>query len=230
MAKRLVLCAFVTVTLAFAQGAIANVREVTSVYHLFSGKFKLGEVTETLVIEANRYHIESVAKPILGFILPTLTLSSRGTVTADGLRPDHFSQKLSNRPEKTITADFDWDNNVLNLKFNGKEEQHELKPLTFDTLSLRYQFIFTPPTGDGTVFLTTGKKLEEYPYRVLKEETIMTPSGKILTLHVQRVSKQDEPHFDLWLGKDSHYLPVKVVAQDDDRRLEQVLVKIKIDE
>lgn len=211
---------------ALGQGAL---REVTSVYHMYRGKFKLGEVTETFVIRDNRYEIESVARPILGFLLPSLTIVSRGTVTPQGLKPEHFSQSVSNRPHKTISADFDWDNGVLRLHFHGKEELHELKGPTYDTLSLRYQFLFTPPTVDGKVHLTTGKKLEEYEYRVLKEEKVSTPSGQLDALHVAKVVAEHEPRFDLWLGKEQRYLAVKVVAEDDEQRFEQVLAKVKFD-
>jgi hypothetical protein len=230
MAPRLMFSRYLLALLLLGSCGVASaaVHEVHSVYHLYLGKNKLGEVTETFIVSADRYEIESVAKPILGFLLPTLTQKSRGTVTSEGLRPDHFSQHISNRPEKTATADFDWEKGVLSLSFGGKHRQHDLKPQTFDSLSLKYQFLYVPPTGDGTVFLTTGRKLEEYQFRVLNEETVVTPIGKSEALHIAKVTKDDESTFDLWLSKERHYLPVKVVAQDEEQKLEQLLASMKI--
>ncbi len=211
--------------------AHAEVREINTTYSLFKGTLKLGEVTEKFTVRDNKYRIESVAKPILSWLLPTLTQTASGTVTADGLRPDHFTQTISNKPEKSRVADFNWGDHELVLTRNGDVSKHELKPLTFDSLSLKYQFMFTPPQNDGSVTLTDGKKVEAYPYRVLKDQMVKTPAGQYDTLHVAKIKDdQNEASFELWLGKDQHYVPVKVMAANDEHMLEQVLTKIVIDE
>jgi Protein of unknown function (DUF3108) len=211
--------------------AHAEVREISTTYSLFKGSLKLGEVKEKFTVRDNKYHIESVAKPILSWLLPTLTQTASGTVTADGLRPDHFTQTISNKPEKSRAADFNWGEHELVLTRNGDVSKHELKPLTFDSLSLKYQFMFTPPQNDGSVTLTDGKKVEAYPYRVLKDQMVKTPAGQYDTLHVAKIKDdQNEASFELWLGKDQHYVPVKVMAANDEHMLEQVLTKIVIDE
>jgi Protein of unknown function (DUF3108) len=207
----------------------AEVRAVQSVYHLYYGKIKLGDVTEKFTIRDGQYFIESVARPVLSWLLPTLSATSEGTVTAQGLRPRRYEQRLSNKPDKTISADFDWPNNTLHLKSKDKHEQHELKGATFDNLSLKYQFLFTPPNGDGSVYLTTGKKLYQYHYKVLNDEVVTTPLGKMNAMHVAKIAAADEAKFDLWLGKDKHFLPVKVLAEDDDKRIEQLLVSMTIE-
>jgi Protein of unknown function (DUF3108) len=212
---------------ALAHGAV---REIKSTYFLYHGKLKLGEVHETFVVRDNQYSIESVAKPILGWLLPTLTQTSSGVVTATGLQPHHFQQRLSNRPEKTVSAEFDWQAGTLLLSFGGNSVTHELKPLTFDSLTLKYQFMFTPPAGAGTVLLTNGKKVEQYQYRVLTDEKVTTPFGDLDALHVSKVASPGEALFDLWLGKAQHYVPVKVLAEDDGQRLEQLLSTMQIEE
>ena len=211
--------------------AQAQVREIKTTYALLKGTAKLGEVTEKFLIRDGKYYIESVAKPILSWLLPTLTQTASGTVTAEGLKPDHFTQSLSNKPEKNITADFNWSGHELLLTRNGETKRHDLKAQTFDSLSLKYQFMFAPPNVDGAVTLTDGKKVEEYPYRVLKDQMIKTPSGKYDTLHVAKIKEgEDDASFELWLGKDQHFVPIKVMAANDEHRLEQVLIHIVVDE
>jgi Protein of unknown function (DUF3108) len=222
---------WIALTLLCCAAAHAEVREINTTYSLFKGTLKLGEVTERFTVRDNKYRIESVAKPILSWLLPTLTQTASGTVTADGLRPDHFTQTISNKPEKSRIADFNWSDHELVLTRNGDVSKHELKPQTFDSLSLKYQFMFTPPQNDGSVTLTDGKKVEEYPYRVLKDQMVKTPAGQYDTLHVAKIKDdQNEASFELWLGKDQHYVPVKVMAANDEHMLEQVLTKIVIDE
>ena len=99
---------FAVLLIACAGYAQAQVREIKTTYFLLKGTTKLGEVTEKFVIRDGKYFIESVAKPILSWLLPSLTQTASGTVTAEGLRPDHFTQSQSNKPEKNITADFNW--------------------------------------------------------------------------------------------------------------------------
>ena len=217
--------------IAFTGLAQAQVREIKTTYALLKGTAKLGEVTEKFVIRDGKYYIESVAKPILSWLLPTLTQTASGTVTAEGLKPDHFTQSLSNKPEKNISADFDWLGGELLLTRNGETKRHDLKAQTFDSLSLKYQFMFAPPHADGSVTLTDGKKVEAYPYRVLKDQMINTPSGKYDTLHVAKIKgDEDDASFELWLGKDQHFVPIKVMAANDEHRLEQVLTHIVVDE
>ena len=211
--------------------AHAEVREIRTTYSLYKGALKLGEVTEKFTVRDHKYYIESVAKPILSWLLPTLTQTASGTVTAEGLRPEHFTQTISNKPEKSRAADFNWREHELVLTRSGEVSKHELKPQTFDSLSLKYQFMFTPPQNDGSVTLTDGKKVEEYPFRVLKDQLINTPAGKYATVHVAKIKEeQSEASFELWLGKEQHYIPVKVMAANDEHMLEQVLTKIVIDE
>lgn len=222
---------FAVLLIACTGIAEAQVREIRTTYFLIHGTTKLGEVTEKFVIRDGKYSIESVAKPILSWLLPTLTQTASGTVTAAGLVPDHFTQTLSNKPHKNLAADFNWNDGELLLTRNGETKRHELKAHTFDSLSLKYQFMFAPPHADGSVTLTDGKKVEEYPYRVLKDQMVKTPAGKYDTVHVSKIKEEtDDASFELWLGKDQHYVPVKVMAANDEHKLEQVLSTISIDE
>jgi Protein of unknown function (DUF3108) len=225
--KRL-LVFFLIACSGFAQ---AQVREISTTYALLKGTAKLGEVKEKFVVRDGKYYIESVAKPILSWLLPTLTQTASGTVTAEGLKPDRFTQTLSNKPEKNISADFNWSSNELLLTRNGETKRHDLKAQTFDSLSLKYQFMFAPPHADGAVTLTDGKKVEEYPYHVLKDQMVKTPAGQYDTVHVAKIKEeQSEASFELWLGKAQHFVPIKVMAANDEHRLEQVLTKISVDE
>ncbi len=222
---------FAVLLIACTGIAEAQVREIRTTYFLIHGTTKLGEVTEKFVVRDGKYSIESVAKPILSWLLPTLTQTASGTVTAEGLKPDHFTQTLSNKPNKNLAADFNWNEGELLLTRNGETKRHGLKANTFDSLSLKYQFMYAPPHADGSVTLTDGKKVEEYPYHVLKDQMVKTPAGKYDTVHVSKIKEDaDDSSFELWLGKDQHYLPVKVMAANDEHKLEQVLTKIVVDE
>jgi hypothetical protein len=226
----LLACLFVTAGAAIA----AAPRSIESVYDLHYGGTRIGEVKESFTRDDQQYSIESVARAIgpLALILPgPLMLSSKGQITPEGLRPIAFSSRQGNNEKKTYFADFHWDNAILTLRKHDKQEEHELRPGTLDTLSLIYQFLFAPPVGNGRTefYLTTGKKLRHYAYRVVGEEKIKTPLGIINAIHISKiVTAESDSAYDVWVDKDRFFVPVRVVAKDDGRTVEQVLRTITI--
>jgi Protein of unknown function (DUF3108) len=222
-------CLLILGAAAFA----AAPRSIESVYDLHYGGTRIGEVKESFTRDDQQYSIESVARAIgpLALILPgPLMLSSKGQITPAGLKPIAFSSRQGNNAKKTYFADFHWDNAILTLRKHDKQEEHELRPGTLDTLSLIYQFLFTPPgNGQTDFYLTTGKKLQRYAYRVVGEEKIKTPLGVINAIHISKiVTAQSDAAYDVWVDKDRFFVPVRVIAKDDGRTVEQVLRAITI--
>jgi hypothetical protein len=57
----------------------------------------------------------------------------------------------------------------------------------------------------------TQRKLYRFKLKVLGEEEIEIPLGKVRTLHLRHVDPKDETEVvDVWLGLDQSYLPVKL--------------------
>jgi hypothetical protein len=226
---------FVLLFGAALQTLAAAPRSIQSVYDLHYGGGRIGEVTESFTRDDGHYSIESTARAIgpLALILPgPLVLSSKGEITAEGLRPIAFHSRQGNNEKKKYFADFRWGEGVLKLHKHNKTEQHDLRPGTFDTLSLIYQFLFEPPIGKGRTnfFLTTGRKLQPYAYRIVGEEKIKTPLGTINAIRIAKLTTSPEDSsYDVWFDKDRHFVPVRVVAKDDEGRMvEQVLRSITI--
>ena len=208
-------------------------RSIESVYDLHYGGARIGEVKESFTRTDQQYSIESTARALgpLALVLPgPLMLSSKGEITPEGLKPLAFSSRQGNNAKKTYFADFHWDNRILTLRKHDKQEEHELRPGTLDTLSLIYQFLFIPPTkGQTDFYLTTGKKLQRYAYRVIGEEQIKTPLGMINAIHISKlVTEKSDASYDVWVDKDRFFVPVRVIAKDDGRIVEQVLRSINI--
>jgi hypothetical protein len=234
----LLACLFVSaaVPLAATSDEIAQngaPRSIESVYDLHYGGARIGEVKESFSRDGERYSIESVARAIgpLALVLPgPLMLSSKGQITPEGLKPVAFSSRQGNNAKKTYFADFGWNSGILTLRKHDKQEEHELRPGTLDTLTLIYQFLFAPPSNGRTDFyLTTGKKLQRYAYRVVGDEKIKTPLGVINAIHISKVvTEKSDASYDVWVDKDRHFVPVRVIAKDDGRTVEQVLRTIAI--
>jgi len=84
-------------------------------------------------------------------------------------------------------------------------------------------------TGNLTLSMASGRKVESYTYRLVDEVRIGTPAGEFDTLHFERVTgKANDRHVEVWLAKERHNFPVRIVF-DDPRglRVEQTLVALK---
>lgn len=227
-APRLVL-ALLAAGAAFAD---AEIKGIQSTYNLLLAGNKIGVVTETFTRQGDQYQIESAAHPVklMEMLLPSLSESSRGSVTPAGLKPLYFSHRRGDDERRHQEAEFHWESAAIDLKYDGKVERRELPPLTLDTLSMKYQFQFSPPKeGESEVIVTNGKKVTPYRYRLVKEETIETPAGKFATIHYVKIAEKGETKLELWLAKEQHYFPVRIVAEDKGMTLEQVLAKVSFD-
>lgn len=187
-------------------------------YSITSGAME-GEVNDTLEIRqtsgTRSYAISSEARAtgLLSLTQPDAVMQdSEGTITKQGsLRPVRFSDQHGKKLPKI--AIFDWGKNVLTLQYKGREEQKALPPNAHDRLSLLYNFVFSPLSGEVVdLHETDGKRLEVVRYAVGRE-TLETPIGKLETIVL---TKQKENNGDrdkkIWLAVDHYMLPVRIVA------------------
>jgi hypothetical protein len=204
-------------------------------FDLFKGDhgLKVGKVVQTWQVVDQTYVITNVMKLTGLFSLLSreqLVQTSRGSLSARGLEPVSFWFQRGQSAGTTDSAQFDRRNNTLTY---GSADERRTVPLpdrAQDQLSFVYQFAFNAPQA-GTIQLpiSDGRKLDNYDYRVVGEETLDTPLGKLNTLHLSKVHGAGEGGADIWLAAQYGYLPVKVrVTDKDGDSLEQVASKIDL--
>lgn len=191
----------------------------------------VGEATHTWRRDGDNYSLHSLAEargPVSLLVSGQHLMESRGRITPSGLQPDFFLVQRG-EVEKTDSARFDWETMRLNLNTEGSERRAKLIPGVRDLLSFIYQFaFFLPEHGDIRVDLTSGRKLESYRYRIVAEEDIPTPLGRLKTVHLSKLHAPGEEGTEIWLGMDYHYLPVKISHIDKDGdRYDQVVAEIR---
>ncbi len=188
-----------------------------------------GEQTLLWVNEGERYTLTSVAGAtgLAGvFYRGRFVQTSRGRITPRGLQPEEFWDQ---RGDKRSSARFDSVNDTLTLTpAKGAPRHFAYQGDVQDALSLFFQLALTAPPPDGPLTYTVfnGKKLRDYTYQVLDEETLETELGTLRTLHLARAADGDG-RFEIWLAVDRHYLPVRVLRNDDkSNEIELVLLSI----
>jgi hypothetical protein len=183
-------------------------------YELTRNGTTIAEMTQRLEHDKRQYKAEELTKGV-GILaaLGEARRMSRGVIAADGLHPAEFEDKRTGRDQKHLT-------------FDAPEKMPSLQRQ--DLLSLLWNFAFVPPTGDVTVRVTDDKGRETtHVYQVKGKERVRVPAGEFEALKVAR--KHDQPDkraTEIWFATERSYLPIKIVADRDGKRAEQVAVRI----
>ena len=202
-------------------------------YTAFFGeqKFEVGPIALKFEHDNGRYKLRIVGrgKGIAALLYPgTFTGESEGRITADGLRPDKFTEERGN-PDKRRETIFDHEKGLLRIP--------EKDPIPFegsaqDPLTWIVQFYFAMPKGD-TVTFSVGSSRRMDVYTLVREgdEEIDVPTGdadpltglratkKVMT-QVWKGSRKPDPDgkpqgsAQFWLAPEWHYVPfrLKVVS------------------
>lgn len=219
------------IALACAPALAAPVQS-TFTYSVSQGKEVIGEIQETLTLDAQRYKLESKTIP-LGvaaiFVKDTILMRSEGGYSASGFQPERFEYHRSTKPKKDATARFDWTGKTAEFSYDGKTESQALPELLQDRLSALYQFRFLKPPRTQTLPVSNGKKIENQLFKYGGEETLTLPIGKIKAIRYVRERTPDDDGIALWIN-DQWAAPVKiVVTSKKGNQTEQVLKRAKPD-
>ena len=136
---------------------------------------------------------------------------TRGRITPQGLRPDRFTERKPSMASEGL--EFDWDGGKVTFDRNNEKKTDALGGNIVDWLSMLFQTAANPPpaSGDYDLHVLTQRKLYRFKLKVLGEEEIDIPLGKVRTLHLRHIDPKDETEVvDVWLGLEQSYLPVKL--------------------
>jgi hypothetical protein len=185
--------------------------ELTIDYALTSA-FADGRASYTWSREGDRYEITGTASAagfFAIFLQGTIDQRTTGSVTAEGLKPDKFTERLGDGPQEGL--DFDWNAHEIHFRYSDQHKTGPLKPASVDWLSMIFQLAQRPPLGDRmTLRVFTQRRMYEFRLQVLGVETLDLPIGRTRAVHLRHTGETPEEVVDVWLGMDQHYLPVKL--------------------
>lgn len=176
--------------------------------------------------DGERYHLESLmqARGLVALFIPDLVQTSDGKISAVGLQPQHYLYQFGDKKNKTFSADFDWQANILSLHSASEDKDLALVEGAQDLLSFMYQFMFVPPLQNMQLAITNGKKLGIYDYSFEGEESIPTKMGKLNTIHLMRQTDEGDEKTELWLAVDYQHVPVKIRKTEKKGKVYELLV------
>jgi hypothetical protein len=143
------------------------------------------------------------------FLEGRILQESRGRITKEGLRPQRFVEQKPNAQEEGL--EFDWGGRKVTFERSGEKRVDELKDNTVDWLSMIFQLAHRPPKGESLEMrVFTQRRMYQFRLKVMGEEEIEVPIGKLRALHLRHVDEAKNEYVDVWLGVDQYYMPVKM--------------------
>ncbi len=185
------------------------------VYELFLGaeKFNIGRTRQAWDISDDSYRLSSVSETTglaAWFSSQRLAYESRGKLTKDGLRPDHFStQRVRSGRSESAATDLDW--GAMTATIGDPQRSVALPADAQDMVSFMYQLGLMPlAPGRIEMPVTNGWKLERYELEIGVEELLQTPFGPLRAVPVTQVRRAEQESFELWLAPEYGWLPVRI--------------------
>ena len=195
--------------------------------------FKIGEARHSLEIGDDKNYILRVGMNTTGLASIFKTFESEhqssGTLTAQGLRPNKFSEtKNTSKGKESLEAKFSWEEKVLSFSSGNSMPLPEQAQ---DVVSFLYQLSqLSLDNGAISMYISNGKKLERYEFTVGEEKMIQTHLGRLRALPLHKVHAQGEEGLDIWLGLEYRLLPVKLRMFDRKGQIagEMVISEIRV--
>ncbi|MDR0934123.1 MAG: DUF3108 domain-containing protein [Burkholderiaceae bacterium] len=177
---------------------------------------------------ADRYAIKTGARAnLLGNLINT---TSTGNITPEGLKPEKYTEKRRNR-DATQTL---FDHGKRTLTFSNAPHPFPFGEGIQDRDSIVWQLVSLVRArpeilseGKKLTFMVSGRKrIDQWVFQVIGEETIQTMLGEVKAIHLFRQDKKGKTT-EVWLAPEMEWYPVRLIFFDNkDLRLEQIIQKI----
>ena len=217
-----------------AHAAAAPPSNVKAIYDVYKDGLHVATASESFERSDGKYQVVSEQTPaglLAMFVRTRIKVVSSGSVTAAGLRPEHFDYGRLDDASKNVSDRFDWGAGLLHMTFDGRTETAPLTAGAQDRLSVMYQFMFLPVERlrDLAFQMTSnGKKIENYRYQLAGQMPLDTPLGRLNTLHLVKQREGSENGVEIWLSADHNLFPVKLlIVENDGSKFEQLITRLE---
>ena len=138
---------------------------------------------------------------------------SSGHITPAGLQPDRYEiRRGDNAPENRTIIRMDHNAGIAHVTRHQTDSDEPLPDQAQDLLSVVFDLAsLSPLTKPVDLAVSSGKAFKPYHFRMAGEEALDTSLGKLRTIHLQRPPDNDGDSMDIWLAKDLHHIPVRVL-------------------
>jgi len=168
-------------------------------------------------------------------LVASISEVSTFTVSGDQVEPRSYVYRLSYGPvNRRREVHFDPGSEVIRSLYKKRWYELPREPGTLDRMSQQEQlrlFLLNDPTPreDIVLHVADGRKVKDYRFRYLGDETLHTPMGAVDTMHFARVHKRpEERESSIWIAPEWDYLMVRTVHVEEGNTTEANLVSARM--
>lgn len=197
---------------------------------IFKGKdFQVGEAKHRLELDGDRYTLKvsmSTTGIVSLFKVYDSEQVSTGTLDAQGLRPDSFTEnKRTGKGKESFGVKFNWAEHQLEFSSGSNVA---LPAHTQDLMSALYQVSqLNLSQGKVVVPVTNGRRLEKYEFEVGAEQPLPSRLGVLRALPLRKIRAEGGEGLEIWLALEYRLLPIKFTQTD---RAGQISAEMVIDD
>ncbi len=202
-------------------------------YEVYKAGIRIVTMTETYTRKDDHYALESVSNAVglLAVIkAETIRVTSSGSVTPHGLRPEHYASTRKLDSDRNTRAEFDWNAHHITLAYRGSLHTEALAAGTQDRLSAMYQMMFLPLQGMRVLKLlmyNNGTRVDDYTFEITGNQTVSVPAGTVPALYLATKPEPDGKRTEIWVDAEHHF-PYKMIVTDrDGGKFTQILTGLK---
>jgi hypothetical protein len=197
-------------------------------YQLLHNGGPLAEVRHVLEHDGQTYRLSETwnGNGLLA-LLGEVRRSSRGRVTAAGLRPLEYDDRRPRRP--VAHARFAWEARTLTQEFRDGPRVEPLPSNAQDRLSFLFAPAFDPAGANPIEYhVADGKGVAHYVFDIAGRERLSVPAGEFEALRLVK-RHSDGRTTEIWLDAQRSRLPLRVlVVHEDGTRIDQVATRIVV--
>ncbi len=187
-------------------------------------KFTLGE--------AGDYRYLAYTQPglITGwFSGDEITEESQGRLVPGGVVSEHYRYNETNDQDDNVEVRFDWPARKAYTTSDGITWAQAIGPDTQDRLSqqLMVRLQLAEGRDELSYQVADGGKLKRYHFKVVGEEPVDTPYGRLPCLKVRRSKESRPPDYTIWFAPKLDYLPVRIEREKDGNHYHMVLDELE---
>lgn len=129
---------------------------------------------------------------------------------------------------RTTTLNFNNAKKQLVTNYKGQNKVIALPQPAYDDLSLEIQIREDLKAGKfrGNYYMADRNTVEAVPFKKSAVTRITVPAGTFDVVRIDRVHDDKDRQTSFWLAPKLDYLPVKVLQNNDGRKMEMNLVKV----
>lgn len=201
-------------------------------YEVYKGAFRVAVMDETFERTGDHYTLQSDSNAVgllKVFKNETIHVTSSGTVTAHGLRPDHYASLRKLDSDRDTRAVLDWRKMKIVLSDRYGARTQTLPQGTQDRLSAMYQLMFLPLQQLHVLkfYMTNGSKVDDYTFDITPNTSVTVPLGTFKALYLATPPQNDSNRTEIWVDAEHHFPYKLVITEPDGGKFDQVLTHIE---